>query len=152
MSSTTPIVVPSPNGRFGIRDAVDVLRSGSALDAVEAGITPVERKPGDNSVGYGAAACTGRGELAIRACTAFSVVSHLRSGEVLDDACRLALEDALALVDPYAGHFSLVALDRSGNAAAWSSRKSTYIAMTPNMSEPEARPRRVLGPTRLPHT
>src|SRR6478735_3564062 len=47
------IVVASANGRVGIDAAVDVLRSGgSAVDAVVAGIKPVEANPDDHSVGY----------------------------------------------------------------------------------------------------
>jgi beta-aspartyl-peptidase (threonine type) len=93
----------------------------------------------------GAAACTGRGEMAIRACTAYAVVAALRAGHPVEDACRIALEDTLALDDVYAGQFSLIALDRRGNPAAASNRPgSTYVVMTPNMAEPEERPRMVV--------
>src|SRR5581483_3066403 len=48
------LVIASTNGRVGIKEAVEVLRrGGSALDAVEAGIRPVERNPDDHSVGLG---------------------------------------------------------------------------------------------------
>ena len=47
------IVIASANGRIGIEDAMRVLRNGgSALDAVEAGIRPVESNPEDHTVGY----------------------------------------------------------------------------------------------------
>src|SRR3954447_25977260 len=47
------IVVASSNGRVGIGDAMAVLRrGGSAIEAVEAGILPVESTPEDHSVGY----------------------------------------------------------------------------------------------------
>ncbi len=47
------IVVASSNGHVGIGDAMEVLRrGGSAVDAVEAGILPVESNPDDHSVGY----------------------------------------------------------------------------------------------------
>jgi beta-aspartyl-peptidase (threonine type) len=48
-----PIVIASSNGSVGIRQAVEVLRfGGSAVDAVVAGIKPVEANPDDHSVGY----------------------------------------------------------------------------------------------------
>src|SRR5215213_506816 len=51
--SVQPIVVASANGAVGIRQAVEVLRSGgSAVDAIVAGIKPVEANPDDHSVGY----------------------------------------------------------------------------------------------------
>ncbi len=42
---------------------------------------------------YGAAACTGRGEMAQRCCTAHSVVTFMRCGMPLDEALRLAAND-----------------------------------------------------------
>ena len=92
---------------------------------------------------YGAAACTGRGELAIRACTAFATVMHMRAGLAPDDACAAALQDVLALEDPYAGPFNIVALDPSGRPGAASNRPdSTYIAMAPGQRTPDVLPRR----------
>ena len=91
---------------------------------------------------FGAAACTGRGEMAIRACTAYGVVAHLRAGLALEAACRAALEDTLSLDDVYAGQFSLIALDRHGAPCAASNRPDvTYLVMTPDMAAPEERPR-----------
>ena len=47
------IVIASANGSVGIEAAMRVLRDGgSALDAVEAGIKPVESNPADHTVGY----------------------------------------------------------------------------------------------------
>ena len=52
------------------------------------------------------------------------------------------LEDTLSLDDPYAGQFSLIALDRHGRPAAASNlRGATYLAMSPEMDAPEERPR-----------
>jgi beta-aspartyl-peptidase (threonine type) len=91
---------------------------------------------------YGAAACTGRGELAIRACTAFATVMHMRAGLSADDACAAALRDVLSLDDPYAGPFNIVALDPAGRSGAASNRpNSSYIAMTPGQNQPEVRAR-----------
>ena len=94
---------------------------------------------------YGAAACTGRGEMAIRACTAYQLVAGLRAGLDLEAACRAALDDTLSLEDPYAGHFSLVALDRHGRPAGASNRAgTTYIVMAPGMATFEEHPRLVI--------
>ena len=91
---------------------------------------------------YGAAACTGRGELAIRACTAFATVMHMRAGLSPDEACAAALRDVLSLEDPYAGPFNIIALDPSGRPGAASNRpNSSYIAMAPGHTEPVASPR-----------
>ena len=47
------IVMASTNGQVGILEAMRVLREGgSAVDAVEAGIQPVESNPDDHPVGY----------------------------------------------------------------------------------------------------
>lgn len=53
MSTPTPIIVASENGRFGALAAMDLLKSGgSALDAVELACRVVEDDPEDHSVGY----------------------------------------------------------------------------------------------------
>jgi len=83
---------------------------------------------------YGAAACTGRGEMAMRACTAFSAVLYLKMGRPLEEAGRAALADLGLLVDPYAGRVSLVAVDAQGRHAAFSTGPdTTYIYMTDTM-------------------
>ncbi|MDQ3467048.1 MAG: isoaspartyl peptidase/L-asparaginase, partial [Chloroflexota bacterium] len=49
----TALVVASTNGRIGLNDAMAVLRDGgSAVDAVVAGIRPVEANPDDHTVGF----------------------------------------------------------------------------------------------------
>jgi beta-aspartyl-peptidase (threonine type) len=86
---------------------------------------------------YGAAACTGFGELAIRASTARGVVAALAAGRPLADAGRAAIEDLWDLggVDPDALIMHLVALDADGLHGAFSTRVgTTYVARTPAMS------------------
>lgn len=64
---------------------------------------------------YGAAACTGYGELAIRAGTARTVVLRLQLGYTLEEACHAAFEDLRGLRDdPAEIIMSMVALDRDG--------------------------------------
>ncbi len=91
---------------------------------------------------YGAAACTGRGEMALRAATARSVVLYRKMGLALEAALREAMTDLHALEDPYAGAMSIVALDRDGTPAAASNRPdATFIVMRDDMADWEERPR-----------
>ena len=102
---------------------------------------------------YGAAACTGRGEMAIRAATAYSIVRYMRDGLVLDDALRRAMLDLRDLVDPFAERVNVmnaVAMDADGNVAAVSTAADTfYVFQTLDMLEPEER-RRACVPLRAP--
>jgi beta-aspartyl-peptidase (threonine type) len=80
---------------------------------------------------YGAAACTGRGEMAQRLCTAHSVVTFMRCGMRLEAALCLAAEDLHRLDDPYWSEVNILAIDRDGAHAAVSTVPGkTYIAMT----------------------
>jgi len=91
---------------------------------------------------YGAAACTGLGEMAILAGTAHSVVLYLKMGLSLEEAGREAMEDLHALAAPYLGSMNIVALDKDGRHAAFSNRQDrTYVYMTGEMDEPEELPR-----------
>lgn len=85
---------------------------------------------------YGAAACTGRGEMAQRCLTAHSVVTFMRFGMTLEDALRTALMDLHQLDDPYASEMNIVGLDKDGNPAAGSTAKDkTYIYMREDMTD-----------------
>lgn len=92
---------------------------------------------------WGAAACTGRGEMAQRACTAHSVVTFMRFGMSLDDALTTAMQDLAALDDPYASEMNIVAMDHEGNpSAASTSPGKTYVVMSEDMNAPDERPRK----------
>jgi beta-aspartyl-peptidase (threonine type) len=85
---------------------------------------------------WGAAACTGRGEMAQRCLTAHSVVTFLRFGMSLDDALRTAMTDLRSLDDPYASEMNIVALDKNGNpSAASTALGKTYIYMRDDMCD-----------------
>lgn len=73
---------------------------------------------------YGAACCTGFGELALRCSTARSVVAAMAAGAPVDRAVRLGLEDALTLggVTTARASLNVVAIDRAGRPAAASTR------------------------------
>jgi beta-aspartyl-peptidase (threonine type) len=85
---------------------------------------------------HGAAACAGMGEMAIRACTAHSVVFYLRMGLSLAEAGRQAMEDLHHLNLPYP--MGLIAMDRNGGHGGFSNTEDrSYIYMTGDMNEPE---------------
>lgn len=94
---------------------------------------------------YGAAACTGRGEIAIRAASAHSVVTYLRQGMSLAEALRAAMLDLRSLVDPFAERqnvMNIVAMDREGYVqAASTSGESQFVFQTTEMDAYEERPR-----------
>lgn len=85
---------------------------------------------------FGACACTGLGEWAIRAGLARGVVGGLEWGLGLDEACRRAMADLLTIslpvgVDPV---MNLVALDRSGRHAGYSTTtEGRYVWQTTGM-------------------
>ena len=79
---------------------------------------------------YGAAACTGRGEMAIRASTAYSIVRSMRDGLALEEALRRAMLDLRDLVDAFAERVNVmnaVAMDRDGNVGAVSTAPDTFF-------------------------
>lgn len=91
---------------------------------------------------YGAAACTGMGEMAIRAGTARSLVMYMKMEHSLLDAGLQAMRDLLDLGGPYSSEMNIIALDRNGYPAAFSSNpEKTYIYMTDEMQEPLEAPR-----------
>lgn len=91
---------------------------------------------------FGAAACTGRGEMAQRCLTAHSVVTFMRFGMSLEESLRQAMLDLNHLDDPFASEMNIVALDRDGNPGAASTAEGkTYVLMTESMAAPEERPR-----------
>jgi len=98
---------------------------------------------------YGASACTGIGEWALRASTARTVVMALQLRYALDAACELAMRDLLTIplppdVEPV---MSLVALDSSGAHAAYSTVPGrTYIFQTQQMASFEERERQLVSP------
>lgn len=87
---------------------------------------------------WGAAACTGRGEMAQRCLTAHSVVTFMRFGHGLDEALRIAMNDLSHLDDPYKSEMNIIALDKNGNPDAASTAKGkTYVFMREDMTVPE---------------
>jgi L-asparaginase / beta-aspartyl-peptidase len=94
---------------------------------------------------WGAAACTGRGEMAQRCCTAHSVVTFMRFGMPLDQALEQAMLDLKQLDDPFASEMNIVGLDRDGNPGAVStSEEKTYVVMDESMSTWDERERTIV--------
>jgi len=91
---------------------------------------------------YGAAACTGYGELAIRGVTAKTAVDRLARGEAIADAAAAAIADANALDD---AAFNIVLLSPRGEHASATNRAGRrYTWMTTAMSEPASAERRLV--------
>ena len=97
---------------------------------------------------YGACACTGLGEWAIRGATARTVVLGLQYGLSLEDAGRQAITDLYSIPLPPAVEpvMNLIALDRDGRPAAHSTHAGrTYLWQTPDMDTPAEESRMVSG-------
>ena len=83
---------------------------------------------------WGAAACTGRGEMAQRCCTAHSFVTFLRFGVGFQDALRTAMEDLRHLDDPYASEMNMIVVDRDGrHGGASTAPDRSYVWMREDM-------------------
>ena len=96
---------------------------------------------------FGAAACTGWGELAIRGVTAHTLVTLLSQGAPLEEAANGAFA-ALSGLDVPGGEpiMNLVALDREGRHTGLSSQPGTaYVAWEEGMSNYVTLPRRVVS-------
>jgi beta-aspartyl-peptidase (threonine type) len=64
---------------------------------------------------YGAAACTGAGEMTIRCCTARSIVLYLKKGATVTDAVLEAVDDMRALKTGLINRVTIHAIDTRGN-------------------------------------
>lgn len=89
---------------------------------------------------YGAAACTGRGELAIRNSTARTIIHYIEDSLSIKEACFRAMKDIHALKS--FGGMNCLALDAKGHTMSASTREdreSTHWYMDVGMREPETR-------------
>lgn len=88
---------------------------------------------------FGAAACTGRGELTIRRCTARTIVGYMENGMSVRQACVQAMRDINSLNET--GGISCIAFDRHGSTMSASTRgESFHYYMDIDSGEPEERP------------
>ena len=89
---------------------------------------------------YGAAACTGRGELAIRNSTARTIIHYLENGLNPEEAAFLAMKDIHDLNG--VGGMNCIVLDNKGNtisATTTPERDSVYWYFDVDMTEAEQR-------------
>ena len=90
---------------------------------------------------HGAAACTGFGELAMRALTAKTAVDRLADGWTAARVARAAIRDVNALESP-GTRMNIVVLAKDGTHAAASARADVrYAFMTAAMDAPLTKPR-----------
>jgi beta-aspartyl-peptidase (threonine type) len=94
---------------------------------------------------YGAATCTGWGELTMRAGTARMVVAGLAAGLPLEQACRNAMADLAGLEEGEPGgrgYVNLVAIDSSGNHCALTTKPGTeYVWRADELDRARREPR-----------
>ena len=94
---------------------------------------------------YGACACTGMGEMAIRASTAHSLVFYLKMGMSLSEAAQKAMEDLRDLGGDYIGDMNLIALDRQGEHIGMTTREGgAYIYQTADMNQHQSAERKLV--------
>ncbi len=87
---------------------------------------------------YGAAACTGMGEMAIRGVTAHSIVFYMKMGLSHMEAGKRAMEDLNDLGGRFLSSMRIITLDKDGNHAAFSSLPDVfYVYQRDDMSAPE---------------
>lgn len=89
---------------------------------------------------FGAAACTGRGELAMRNCTARTLIHYLADGFGIEAAVTRAMKEIHALAS--FGGMNCLVMDAEGNtmsATTVSGRESVHWFMDTDSSEPERR-------------
>jgi isoaspartyl peptidase/L-asparaginase-like protein (Ntn-hydrolase superfamily) len=93
---------------------------------------------------FGGAACTGRGEMAMRATGARRIVDLMAGGAEPADACRQMLADARSLPDPFAAELRALALTADGrHGGAAGQLGSVYAVMTATGDGPEMVPRQL---------
>jgi len=85
---------------------------------------------------YGAAGCTGMGEMAIRASTAHSLVFYMKMGLNVVAAGQRAMEDLNDLGGQFLSTMNLIAMDESGNHVGYTNIPGrTYIYQTADMPQ-----------------
>lgn len=95
---------------------------------------------------YGAVACTGMGELAIRVSTARSLVLYMKMGMVLHEAGLETLRDLNALDELPGRYMNIVALTPTGEHEAFSTEPDrNYLFMGGAMPEPQLALRTLLA-------
>jgi L-asparaginase / beta-aspartyl-peptidase len=91
---------------------------------------------------YGAAACTGWGEAAIRAGTARSVVLYMKMGMSVEEACQEAFRDLEPIMQGTPNAMNMIAIDRHGNfCGITTAEERTFVYQKSDMPHYEELPR-----------
>jgi len=92
---------------------------------------------------YGAATCTGWGEISIRSVAAYSVVHAMKLGASLEKACTAAFDDLPGMAElAVPGRINIVAMDAAGGHFAVSNHPgSEYASWHLGMADPAVLPR-----------
>lgn len=96
---------------------------------------------------YGAAACTGAGEMAIRCTTARSVVLYMKRGANVDEAVHEAAADMAMLKGGGVGRITIHAIDNAGAhkvVAVNGSARNTYWLWQMGAPEPRSLPAEII--------
>jgi beta-aspartyl-peptidase (threonine type) len=90
---------------------------------------------------FGAVACTGRGELAVRLSLARTIMSYMENGMTVREACVRGMKDITELHEK--GNMNCLAMDNRGNTMSASTsaqkRESVHWYMGADQKEPEER-------------
>jgi L-asparaginase / beta-aspartyl-peptidase len=91
---------------------------------------------------YGAAACTGAGEMTIRCCTARSIVLYMKAGASVAEAVHEAVEDLRALKGGLISRVTIHAIDAHGNhkVVAVNGAGDNVYWLWEGQGEPQRRP------------
>ncbi len=96
---------------------------------------------------YGAAACTGMGELAIRASTARSLVLYMKMGMTVQEAGLETLRDLQYMGSGPGQYMNIVALNPQGVHCGFTTVPGrSYLYFSADMGEPQLAPRTMLTP------
>ncbi len=94
---------------------------------------------------YGAAACTGHGELVMRTGAARAVVAALQFGRSLPEALDHAAREIQRLPAPFHGIVRIIALDAGGNHAGVATGDASYIVQDVTMASWREVPHRTVS-------
>ena len=149
-SKLLPIVLNTVREHFGTVNFLALDRKGHLASAVttsgwaykypgRVGDSPIVGAGNYCDTRYGAAACTGYGELAIRNLSAKTAVDRLAAGMRADEVAHSTIGDANALED---AAFNVVVLTTKGEHASATNREGRqYAWMTTEMKEAATAPR-----------
>jgi isoaspartyl peptidase/L-asparaginase-like protein (Ntn-hydrolase superfamily) len=109
-----------------------------------AGDTPLIGAGNFADARYGAAACVGQGELAIRSSAAHSAVMHLKAGKTSEQAADAVIKDVLRV--DRRGILQILVADKRGAAAASSSQRDLHtVYWQDGMARVVRRPSKHIG-------